>query len=336
MHGAVFATLLSLAAGDACCKTCADGYEKYYSIPNPDEAAPQCGECCLQPSRYTFWKLFEPKLLKGDCVSLGFTKYNGTETDGIGPLSVTNDRYLKEVAQSFCPDQLSAVYADMHDGDQKKVMVQGRAMTIEPSGNDETWVVHAELDRRSCSASVDFNVPGKPGPPPVNLTLSLWQSRSASGTKTEFEFTDPSGTLAEPEFPLNRWVELKAGLEESMFHCPRQLSLLYADMHDGDKKALTVQGSKLQIKPSGNDETWVVDAVLDTDSCSAVIDFNVPGKPGPPPVNLTATFWYSQSAKGSKSVLEFTDPTGTLAEGSFPLNHWVEFAAQSDGMELVV
>merc|ERR1712070_732334 len=121
-------------------------------------------------------------------------------------------------------------------------------------------VVHAQLDRTSCSASVDFNVPGKPGPPPVNLTATLWQSRSASGMKTEFEFTDPSGTLAEPEFPLNRWVELKAGLEEAAFHCPRQLSVVYAYMHDGDKKAVTVQGSKLQIKPSGNDETWVVDA----------------------------------------------------------------------------
>jgi len=92
----------------------------------------------------------------------------------------------------------------------------------------------------------------------------------------------------------------------------------------------------LQIKPSGNNETWVVDAELDSKSCSAVIDFNVPGKPGPPPVNLTATLWASRSAKGSKSELEFTDPSGTLAEGSFPLNHWVELSAKSEATELLV
>merc|ERR1719351_50165 len=46
-------------------------------------------------------------------------------------------------------------------------------MTITPSGNSESWVVNAVFDPTWCNASVDFNVPGKPAPPPVNLTATV-------------------------------------------------------------------------------------------------------------------------------------------------------------------
>mmetsp|Transcript_115132 Transcript_115132/g.221882 ORF Transcript_115132/g.221882 Transcript_115132/m.221882 type:complete len:107 (+) Transcript_115132:2-322(+) len=101
----------------------------------------------------------------------------------------------------------------MHDGDKKEVVIAGTSMTIKPSGNDETWVVHSQVDPDSCSASIDFNVPGKPGPPPVPLTASLLYTTSATKTKTEFEFTDPSGTLAAASFPLNHWIEIGAARE---------------------------------------------------------------------------------------------------------------------------
>merc|ERR1712151_223200 len=89
-------------------------------------------------------------------------------------------------------------YADMHDEDKKEVTIEGTAMKIRPSGNEESWEVEAEIDVASCSALIDFNVPGKPSPPPVKLSASLWvgQSASAHEMNTEFEFTDPSGTLA--------------------------------------------------------------------------------------------------------------------------------------------
>merc|ERR1711963_993883 len=103
-------------------------------------------------------------------------------------------------------------------------------------------------------------------------------------------------------------------------------------MHDGDKKEITVSEGKVTIKPSGNNQTWVVKTELDSKSCSANIDFNVPGKPGPPPVNLTATLRYSVSAGGKKSEWEFTDPSGTLASADFPLNHWVEISSAHDLM----
>ena len=74
-----------------------------------------------------------------------------------------------------CPSKIrSAVFADMHDGDQKEVTIDGSAVEIKPHGNDEKWQVTAVLDLQSCSAEVDFNVPGKPKPPPVKLLMTLW------------------------------------------------------------------------------------------------------------------------------------------------------------------
>ena len=103
-----------------CCKTCQEGYQKYYSIP---KGSVECGECCLQPSRYEFWKKFEPALLPGDCKSKDYTVYKDTERDGIGPLAVTNDRYIQA---GICPTSHKAVYADMHDGDKKEVNAHWR------------------------------------------------------------------------------------------------------------------------------------------------------------------------------------------------------------------
>jgi len=239
--------------------------------------------------------------------------------------------------KSSCPDKLQAVYADMHDGDQKEITISGTSLTIKPSGNNQTWTVTSEVDVKSCSASIDFDVPGKPGPPPVNLTATLWNILSSQGTKTEFEFTDPTGTLADKDFPLNRWVELTESPTTKEFHCRYWLDAVYADMHDGDMKQIIIDGppeamkpygASLTIKPYGNNQTWIVKSTIDRKTCTANIDFNVPGKPGPPPVNLTATFLYNERSAGTdrKSEFEFTDPTGTLAAADFPLNHWVEIS----------
>lgn len=334
LGSSIFSVALGKEAGP-CCKACEAGKEKYYSVPSQKDPNPQCGETCITPSRYTFWKVFEPKLLKGDCASHGFTKYVSTETDGVWPLANTNDRYVHSgstAQKDLCPEKLQAVYADMHDGDKKEVTIEGTTITIKPSGNKQTWVVRSELDRKSCSASIDFNVPGKPGPPPVNLTATFWYSVSEKGMKTEFEFTDPSGTLAAKTYPLNRWVEL-SGKEGKGWPCQTSLRAVYADMHDGDKKEIIIDGTELTIKPSGNNQTWVVKSHVDSKTCSAIINFNVPGKPGPPPVNLTASLLYTFST-AKKTEFEFTDPSGTLAAADFPLNHWVEISKA--GMELVI
>ena len=116
------------------------------------------------------------------------------------------------VGKSVCEnlDGASAIFADMHDGDQKAVSIAGSALTIKPHGNKETWTVEATLDLTFCNASVNFDVPGKPSPPPRALTATLWTlTREDPGAgKYALEFTDPSGTLAPATMPLNAWVQI--------------------------------------------------------------------------------------------------------------------------------
>merc|ERR1712194_199019 len=228
-----------------------------------------------------------------------------------------------------CPRTLKAVYADIHDGDKKEVTISGSSVTIEPSGNDQTWVVEANLDRDTCSANVDFNVTGKPNPPPVNLTVSLWYAASYEVGRWEWEFTDPSGTLAPKTFPLNTWVDVMSQRQSLPAKCIGQDKAyhgVFADIHDGDKKEVIISGTSVTIKPFGNNQTWVVNSYLNVNkSCTAPVDFNAPGKPNPPPVPLLAAFLYNSAPTGLfKYEIEFTDPSGTLAPVDFPLNHWVE------------
>ena len=76
----------------------------------------------------------------------------------------------------------------------------------------DRWNVSAKIDPLFCNASVDFNVPGKPNPPPINLTATIWTESRRLPTRTVYknaiEFTDPSGTLALPSVPLNTWVQV--------------------------------------------------------------------------------------------------------------------------------
>jgi len=104
-----------------------------------------------------------------------------------------------------------AVFADMHDGEMKKVTIVGQDMLIEPYENEEKWAVITKIDTVHCNAIVDFNVAGKPNPPPVNLTATAWAMITAEPQreKASLEFTDPSGTLAPPDMPLNVWIMIK-------------------------------------------------------------------------------------------------------------------------------
>lgn len=227
-----------------------------------------------------------------------------------------------------------AIVADMHDGDKKKITVSSSGVTIVPFGNDQKWVVKTELDQRSCSAIIDFDVPGKPGVPPVNLTATLFSMHPLSGhghSKLSVEFSDPSGTIAAPSDTVNEWVQIGSTTAKSSSlrgHSCWSGSVIVADMHDGDQKKWSVTGSDLTIVPHNNNQTWVVKSKINSKSCSAIIDFNVPGKPGVPPVDLTATL-FSTHAQTSvtgivKLSVEFTDPSGTIAPAGYPVNEWIQ------------
>ena len=102
--------------------------------------------------------------------------------------------------------------------------------------------------------------------------------------------------------------------------------VVFADQHDGDEKLVTYTATTMEIHPHGNNQTWVVKANLRSVDCSAMVDFNVPGKPGPPPVSLRAELSNLKAADGGGSLkaITFTDPTGTIGpRANYPLNTWI-------------
>jgi hypothetical protein len=78
-------------------------------------------------------------------------------------------------AAAACPEGVFIV-GDMGDGDYKQITIKGDKFTIVPHGNNQSWTVNSKYDLKSCSASIDFHVPGKPNPPPVKaLTLTAFR-----------------------------------------------------------------------------------------------------------------------------------------------------------------
>jgi len=229
---AVLAVIVS--ADTPCCAAgCGDkGALKYWALDTPNN---ECAETCLDPNT-PFWPLLRAEWatltgFKGKkattphpCASSGFSKYNRTDTLGKGPLRIVLDKYRPDGPLPLTNDDFtkrqSFVVADMHDGDQKTITfgVVGHdlrvPMTIEPHGNNQTWKVETILTitPASITATVDFNVPGKPNPPPISLQVGIWtESAGTMGQgdkKRLLEFTDPSGKLAKPGFPLNTWIEI--------------------------------------------------------------------------------------------------------------------------------
>ena len=94
------------------------------------------------------------------------------------------------------------------------VSASGDTLVIEPFNNTQVWKVVAPVNLEYCNATIDFNVPGKPGPPPVKLTASYFLAVAPmrSPGMNVILFSDPSGKLASPTMPLNTWVELTGSI----------------------------------------------------------------------------------------------------------------------------
>ena len=105
---------------------------------------------------------------------------------------------------------------------------------IKPHGNDQKWQVTGALNEDTCSADIDFNVPGKPNPPPVKLRMTLSRAsqnfKEGAIEKATFEFTDPSGKLAPPCSVLNAWVELGGSKKQEAPLCPEFGKSIFADI----------------------------------------------------------------------------------------------------------
>jgi len=241
MDTPLLALLASLASSDnvaPCCSSCGGNTVKYWALDTPNN---ECAETCLDPSDKL--KTAEFAIITGfkgskagdeasPCQHAHFSAYNRTDTIGAGPAKLVLDKYLPDAVAPFTDGNSGEfIVADMHDGDQKAISISEEQcfpgpcspgsdgvsiMTIKPHANNQTWVVQVELhsSTNDVSGVVDFNVPGKPGAPPCNLTVTLMTEYGGSSGKfghgkRTLEFTDPTGTITkDPTFPLNTWVEL--------------------------------------------------------------------------------------------------------------------------------
>ena len=151
-----------------------------------------------------------------------------------------------------------SVFLDMGDGDEKMVTVADGMLTIVPHGNNETWKVTAAVKGNTpggqCTALIDFDVPGKPNPPPIKLLISYWSLGNVDGSlqKGAWEFTDP-GDKASPPTPLNEWVMYPAAAPpsggSSAWPCPTRFAEgVFLDMGDGDSKRVFVLDDLLTIR----------------------------------------------------------------------------------------
>jgi hypothetical protein len=242
--------------------------------------------------------------------------------------------------KASCLPAVPLTLQDIHDGDQKQIESRAQdAFIIRSYPNTSQWEIHGKFDE-NCAAMIDFNVPGKPGPPPVPLKMTLWSVQSIavpSAMKLGFEFTDPSATLAPKTQPLNFWISEILSVDTMPRNLPAPVRHLqsspcirtpwgkpevFDDMHDGDMKAITVKSDDLTIEPYGNSQSWVIDSTFDK-NCVALVNFDVPGKPNPPPTPLEAAVWSLASAAGmEKPGLFYTEPSENPPLGT-PLNVWL-------------
>ena len=104
MKIAIISMLVAAAlAAEPCCKACdtSAGFAKYYSI---DKLHNMCGECCMKPSDYPKYHLFEPGLKAANgtntpCDDLSYPTYDSTVTHGFGPIKMTLDLYKPSAAK---------------------------------------------------------------------------------------------------------------------------------------------------------------------------------------------------------------------------------------------
>ena len=97
---ALGSSVVALEATEPCCQgNCSadgSGLAKYYSI---DTMHNMCGECCMKPSQYPLYKIFEPGLTAAGslglhpCAEKGYDSYSSTVTHGFGPVKMTLDLY---------------------------------------------------------------------------------------------------------------------------------------------------------------------------------------------------------------------------------------------------
>jgi len=160
----------SEAAGRACCHACVKPMVKYYSI---DTSHGHCGECCMNPSHYHIFKVFEPNLTLANgksCRWMGYPKYDSTVTHGLYPLSMTLDLYDPRRVEAQ-----EVTLHKVHDGVCAELTLQESAITraaslvglASGSCKDQGFTVDAgSADLAPVPARVRLALPLDAAPPP--------------------------------------------------------------------------------------------------------------------------------------------------------------------------
>lgn len=208
--------------------------------------------------------------------------------------------------------------ADMGDGDQKYVTLEGDQLTL---GQPEIWNLTTTVDFATCSATVDFSKSDKPEQPPCPLEAQILQT--GVGTII-LEYTDKTGTISDdPDYPLNLWTSTEP--LPNVESCLIFDSMKFQDMHDGDVKNVELNaGGQLTM---GQEGIWSLTTQVDPITCQATVDFSQSTKPDQPPVPLIATVTKASGETSAdpnqRTMLVFTDPSGELnTDPSYPLNIW--------------
>lgn len=103
----------------------------------------------------------------------------------------------------------SYIFYDIHDSDYKKIIFKNNGnFTILPYKSNKKWLINSKL-KSNLTAMVNFNVKGKPNPPPISIELKLSYLVNLDNTKTLVAvFFDPTGKLSPPHIPLNIWYNI--------------------------------------------------------------------------------------------------------------------------------
>jgi hypothetical protein len=89
--------------------------------------------------------------------------------------------------------------------------------------------------------------------------------------------------------------------------------VVMTNLQNGEEHKVAVSGTDLSIVPTQG-VAWSVESELDINTCSSVVNFNVPGKASPPAMNLTVIFFRATALAGPEEYMNmrFTDADGTL------------------------
>ena len=211
--------------------------------------------------------------------------------------------------------------ADMADGDNKFLTLD-KDNNLFLSQNDPKWTAMSIVETSTCTALIDFSQSDKPDVPPVPLLLEIDQT---SLGEIKLIFTDPSGTLnPSPTYPLNVWTSVPP--MSMLDDCPTfNAESTFHDFHDGDDKLVSYdpENGSFKLGQTDVDVPWSLTTNMDPEGCTAMVDFKSSGKADFPPVPLLATLFVSSGNSQIEHIMvQFTDPSGTIADPDYPLNVW--------------